>query len=546
MSNYNKNIDELIDSIEGVYFDSIIFIFGIDNGEYIKPLKSNICSYNKVIIIEPNKDIYLLNKEKIFGKNIQLVLFEEEKVKDIINRVFLINHLNRIFVHCFGNYKDIYTKEYEKFIEILDSRYNLIASSLNVNYRYKKLFFEDMIANLPVISNSTPLNSNVNINTNVPAIIVSAGPSLDKNIQTMIKYKDKLDKFFIIANNRTMSALIENDIKPNLVVSVDPLNDIYEMMKNYLNQNVPLAFYEYSNKDLVREYKGEKIYIAQLLPSIIKNLNDISGTFTGGSVAHTCIDIANILGCNPIILVGQDCANTFGKCHSDNATFEMDKDNEKYSTLTTKNVYGEYIQTTSTLDYFKMKIEEYIEIVQSFKEVEFINCSYGANIIGAPHKELEEIFTLSNYTKDVNPLKVDKRIKIDTEEINTTILNHINEFIEKSDNCINICKKLLEKDIKKSLVDMDEDDVNLQQFIYTQQVIDEFEFSKLSNYLGGYIKIFLYEIREKYFTMDASDYERLTSDLKYHCNNFLNYFTELKNMLEEVKELYFQVISKNN
>lgn len=543
--NYKQNIDELIDSIEGLYFDSIVFIFGIDSGEYIKLLKSNICSYNKVIIIEPNKDIYLLNRYKVLGENIELVLFESEKIKEIINSEVLINHLNRLFVHSFGNYKEIYENEYKKFIEILDSRYNLISSSLSVNYRYKKLFFKDMLSNLSAISNSTPLNSNININQDIPAIIVSAGPSLDKNIQTMIKNKDKLDKFFIIANNRTMSALIENDIKPNLVVSVDPVSDIYEMMKNYLDEEVPLAFYEYSNNDLIREYKGEKIYIAQLLPSIIKNLNDIAGTFTGGSVAHTCIDIANILGCNPIILVGQDCANTFGKYHSDNATFDVDKISRKAPTLITKNVYGEYIQTTPTLDFFKVKIEEYIQSVQEFKDIEFINCSYGANILGAKHKELEQLFNSNKYSLTANNLNIDKCIEIDVEEIKSIILYHINDFIEKSDTCINICKELLEKDTKESLLDMDEDDINLQQFIYTQQVIDEFEFSTTSYYLGGYLKMFLYEIREKYFTMPASDYERLTSNLKYHCNNFLSYFKELNNMLKEIKEVYTEVISKN-
>ncbi|MGL5348549.1 MAG: motility associated factor glycosyltransferase family protein [Peptostreptococcaceae bacterium] len=544
--NYKQTIDDLIDTVDDIYFDSIVFVFGIDSGEYIKSLKSNICSYNKVIIIEPNKDIYLLNRYKVFGNNIELVLFEEEKIKEIINSTILINHVNRLFVHSFGNYKEIYSEEYSKFIEILDRRYNLITSSLNVNQRYKTLFFKDMLANLPVINNSTPLNSNIDINKNKPAIIVSAGPSLDKNIQTMIKHKDKLKNFFIIANNRTMSALIDNDIKPNLVVSVDPLDDIYIMMKKYLNQEVPLAFYEYSNKDLIKEYKGEKIYIAQLLPKIINRIKDISGTFTGGSVAHTCIDIANIIGCSPIILIGQDCANTFGKYHSDNATFDVDKDYKKIMTFTAKNVYGEDIQTTPTLDYFKTKIEEYIKAVQEFKEVEFINCSYGADIIGAPHKELEDVFTSNKYTENINYIRIDKCINIDVEEIKITVLNHIDEYIEKSDKCINICKELLEKETKESLLDMDDDDVNLQQFIYTQQVVDEFEFSNISNYLGGYRAMFLYEIREKYFTMSASDYERLTSNLKYHCGNFLNYFMELKKMLEELKRLYFEVISKKN
>lgn len=544
--NYKQSINDLIDSIEGLYFNSIIFIFGIDSGEYINELKSKICSYNKVIIIEPNKDIYLLNRYKVFGNNIELVLFEKEKIIEIINNVIFIDHVNRLFVHSFGNYEQIYNEEYEKFIEILDNRYNLITSNLDINYRYKKLFFKDLLSNLSVIKNSTPLNSNIDINKNIPAIIVSAGPSLDKNIQTMVKHKDKLDNYFIIANNRTMSALIENNIKPNLVVSIDPIDPVYEMMKKNLEQDVPLAFYEYSNKKLTKEYKGEKIYISQLLSKVVEEIKGVAGTFTGGSVAHTCIDIANIIGCNPIILVGQDCANTFGKHHSDNATFDIDNYTKLSSIITTKNIYGEYIETTSTLDFFRVKIEEYIESVQQYIDLEFINCSYGADILGAPHKELEDIFTSNEYTQNINELKIDKCIDINIEEIKASILNYINEFIDKSEICINICRELLEKNITKSLVDMDEDDINLQQFLYTQKVVDEFEFSTLSSYLGGYRAMFLYEMREKYFNMSADDYEKLTSNLKYHCNSFLNYFVELKEMLEELKELYYEMMSKNN
>lgn len=55
---------------------------------------------------------------------------------------------------------------------------------------------------------------------------------------------------------------------------------------------------------------------------------------------------------------------------------------------------------------------------------------------------------------------------------------------------------------------------------------------------------FLYEIRQKYFKMDAKDYNKLTSDFKYQSNTFLNYFKDLKNLLEEIKEV-FSNISQN-
>lgn len=544
--NYKRNIQDLIDNLDGLLFDSIVFIFGIDSGEYINELENNICSYNKVIIIEPNKEIYESHKEITSKDNIKLVLYDEEVIENFLKGLINYKNFNRLFVHSFGNYENIYKEEYKKFIEILDNRYLVAMSTLGLDNMFRKIFFENMISNLSQLNNSSPLNSYIECNNNIPAIIVSAGPSLDKNIQTMLKYKDYLDKFFIIAGNRTMGTLIENEIIPNLVISVDPAQINYDMMKKYLNSDVPFAFYEYSNKDLVKEYKGEKIYISQLFSRTIEDLKSLTGTYTGGSVAHICIDTARLMGCNPIILVGQDCALTYDKHHSDNATFDIDKNPGELEKILVKDVYGNEIKTTRSLNFFKMKIEEYIKIIQQYNDIKFINASYGADIIGAPHKELEEIITSINFSKCVKKLVPDKSISIDSSEIVKSILQHINKFIYKSDECINLCNKLLNSEAEESLMDMKEDDVNLQQFIYIMESVDEFEYSTISYYLGSYLTKFLFDIRQKYFEMTAKDYDKLTSNFKYQCSTFLNYFKELKTMLEEVKEVFLKVSQNVN
>lgn len=538
--NYKKNIQNLIDNLEGILFDSVVIIFGIDSGEYIKALKSKLCERNRVIMIEPNKDIYDIAKEKIVDDNIHLIHYDEQVIKAILRN--LINHknFNRLHVHCFGNYKDVYIEEYEKFIGILDNIYYTSSSSIAVVSSFKKIFFGNMISNLSIINDTSSLNSYIDKFKNTPAIIVSAGPSLDRNIQTMLKYKNCLDKFFIIAGNRTMGSLIENGIKPNLVVSVDPAQVTYDMMKKYLDSDVPLAFYEYSNKDLVKEYRGEKIYISELFSRTIEDLKDLSRTYIGGSVAHTCIDIAKIIGCNKIILVGQDCALTENKHHSYNSTFDIDKTPNELEVVLDKDIYGDEIRTTLTLKFFKTKIEEYINLVKEEDEskyIEFINASYGADIEGAPHKELEEIITSSEFNKNIENLIPNKSINIDYKEIINSILEHINNFIVKSDECINICNEFLNNDVNGSLMDMDEDDINLQNFLYLLHVVDEFEYSTKSYYLGGYFTEFLFDVRKNYFEMPAQDYSKLTSDFKYQSETFLHYFQDLNSLLKVIKEL---------
>ena len=84
---------------------------------------------------------------------------------------------------------------------------------LNISENTIKAFKDDNLKNLFYYLNS--LNKSVlldefkDINKNIPAIIVSAGPSLDRNIKDMIRFKKKLKNFFIIAGGRTLEPLIK-------------------------------------------------------------------------------------------------------------------------------------------------------------------------------------------------------------------------------------------------------------------------------------------------------------------------------------------------
>lgn len=539
--NYKNDIENLIDKLEGLLFDSLVIIFGIDSGLYLEELKKHICKSNKVLIIEPNENLYNINSKKLCSDNIKLIYYNEEAITEILTGIINYSNYNRIHVHCFGNYEQAYKKEYDKFIEILDNRYYAAISSNALDNRFCKIFFENMISNLQHINNSSPLDSYINYNKNIPAIVVSAGPSLDKNIQDMVLHKDKLENFFIIAGNRTMGTLIENGIKPNLVVSVDPAEINHIMMNKYLNTDVPLAFYEYSNKDLVREYKGEKVYLSQLFSLIIDDLKKLTRTYSGGSVAHTCIDIARLMGCNPIILAGQDCAYTFDKAHSDNATFDMDKKSVDRSFIYTKDIHQNKIKTTQTLNFFKRKIEEYIDNVQAEADTKFINVSYGADIKGAKHQELEEVLLLEKFIDKAKLLRPDNSMNIDFDSISNIIIKYINDYIEKCDEGVSICTKLLNREGKESFMDMEENDINLIEFLKVLDIVNEFENSVNSAYLGSYFTKFLFDVRQKYFEVPSVEYDKLTSNFKYQSKTFLNYFIELKNMLLEVKNVYLNI-----
>jgi len=543
--NYQKSIDALKKNVADLRFDSIIIIFGFDTGEYLKDLYKLMCDKNKVVIFEPNKEIFLKNK-KISNEKVALIFFEEDKIKNQLYSFINATNFNNLFVHAFGSYREIYEKEYDFFIETLDCTFHTASSSITISNRFREVFIKNLICNLSIINQSTAINCFEEKNKNVPAFIVSAGPSLEKNIKDMVENKELVEKSIVVAGSRTLKALLGNGIKPDLLVSIDPIDDNYEMMKEYLDCDTPLVFYEYSNRKILNDYKGEKIYLSTLLSKIIEELNTLRGTYLGGSVAHTCVDIARTLGCNPIILVGQDLAYTYDQHHSKLATFEIDDKVNQIATTIVKDVYGNDVNTSATLNQFRKKLEEYVERDTKVNGTKYINASYGAAIIGVEHLELNKVFKLNIFCNIKEGFEASKDINIDSEAVINSILNYIDVSTCKATDGKKLCIELSQCDENKSLVDIDENDEELQKFLEVLEIVNNFEASPENTFLGGYFNKFIFDIKQLKFNMYAKDYASLTSNLKYQSQCFLVYFKEMKKMLEEVQYLIIETVTKSN
>ena len=541
--NYQKDIDDIVTGLTGLRYDSLIIIFGIDTGEYLDALAKQLCPNNSVIIFEPNEEIYNTYKEPI-SDQIKVVLYKEKEVKPIIWRSINFLNFDRMYFHAFGNYAKIYQDEYEDLIENLDNAYVNASSCLSLADRFKEIFIDNMMHNLKVLNKATSINHYAGINKNIPAIVVSAGPSLDKNIEQMLQYKNKLKNCFIITGSRTVKALVEKGIMPDMIVSVDPVNANYDMMKDYLDLQVPLAFYEYSNKNLLREYKGEKVYIASLLPQIIEELHTLRGVYLGGSVAHSCIDIAYTLGCSPILLAGQDLAYTEGKHHAGSATYMHDETCDHTCSMMVKDVFGEAVSTTVTLNLFRENLERYIEVRKLHSKVEFINCAYGAAIEGAPHKTIEKVLGKLPCKIAKAPYVPYRDIAINPETIIKNIFLYIDKNIEAAEDGITICTEILEEQTNKSLMAVESEDIDLQKMLYVLQLVENFETDCQSGYLGGYFNRFMYDVKEKVFNKLAIEYQDFTSDLRHQAKSFKIYFEDMKKMLETVKSLAIERVTE--
>lgn len=548
--NYKSEIDNLITGLEDLKFNSFIIIFGLDTGEYLNELEKNICDKNRVIIFEPNKDIYEENKLiNIVHNQIKLVLFEENTVKKVLSSIITPLNFDNLYVHFFGNYEDVYSEEAKLLTEVIDKLYIDALSFISLSNRFKEFFVRNLVWNLEAINNSTAIDKIEGAFKDIPAIIVSAGPSLEENIVSLCNNRKALDNYLIIAGSRTLKALINNGITPDLIVTIDPVDENYDMMSDDLESDIPLAFYEYSNRKIVSNYKGEKIYLSSVLKRVVGDLNSLKTIYLGGSVAHTAVDVARLLGCNPIVLAGQDLAFTNDKHHAKEATFDFDKEINPLNCKAVEDVNGKYILTDDTLNGFRETLEEYIKDDKEKNNIEYINVSYGAKIKGTIHKELDDILKvkLENNKPEFKSLCV-KGMKIDRDGIIKEINEFIKDNIKEAQYGKDKCEKIKGCSEEKSLLNIEDDDEDFIQFLECFKKIMYFESSKKNIYIGGYFNNFTSNIKREKFRMDVKDYDRLTSNMKYQGSCLFDYFVEMEKMLKAVEKIIDEEVAnlKNN
>ncbi|MGB0589243.1 MAG: motility associated factor glycosyltransferase family protein [Myxococcota bacterium] len=152
----------------------------------------------------------------------------------------------------------------------------------------------------------------------VPAVVVAAGPSLDKNFHLIEQIKDKA---LIVTMNRCARVFQKAGIVPHLLLATDGstiLPDTHlagvgtDILKNLLCR--------FSVHPKMQHIERERTFLFSDGSSHEHGLYERLGKATlpigGGSVAHSCFQAAYHLGCDPIVIIGQDLAYSNDRIYS--------------------------------------------------------------------------------------------------------------------------------------------------------------------------------------------------------------------------------------
>ena len=163
-----------------------------------------------------------------------------------------------------------------------------------------------------IFKNLNHIFSNPGINTlydkfrGRPAVLVAAGPSLNKNMHLLRGLEDKA---LIISCDASFIPVMKKGVRPHLVTSLErtPGVDLfYTDIENF--SGIYFIALPILMSETIDAFKGRK-FIAYRGYSHFDWLEEEKGTLNVGiSVANLAFKILIELGCDPIILIGQDLA----------------------------------------------------------------------------------------------------------------------------------------------------------------------------------------------------------------------------------------------
>ena len=193
--------------------------------------------------------------------------------------------------------------------------------SLMTLVRNAALTCRNIANNLPTYLTTPPADILLRRFAGCPAILVAAGPSLERNVDQL---RDLQDKAVIIAAQTTLGPLVSRGICPHFVTSLD-FSDLsrhffegFEIPEDVVLVAEPKASWEVVDTFLHKETNNRRRVI--LLDNrfahrcVGENLAKRTPMQAGSTVMHLALYLAQWLGCDPIIFIGQDLAFS-GHCY---------------------------------------------------------------------------------------------------------------------------------------------------------------------------------------------------------------------------------------
>lgn len=376
----------------------VVILLGIEFGYIARELLSVMRQDQRMILIEPDSEIFSYAIQKVdltsifLDERVWLHVYSGERdfrsfVEKCFSRLDVDLSRNNISTLISPPYLQLCDDRIKRIVQISNLCIRHIRTVQNTITFFADIWLENYIQNMSYFDKSLDAESFFDQYQGLPAYLIAAGPSLDKNIQELKSVKRD---GVIFAGYTSLNILLANGIRPDFVVAIDGRQLGYESCEQQKECfDVPLIYSPLADYRLLRKHKGVKIRAVVAYDEYSKYVYQITGKpyhalFAAGTVMATMLDLAYLFGCSPIAFVGQDLAFGENQAYASGSNYDnlpgygkqlMEGDN----VVMIQDIYGGERRTSPVFLEYKRGLEEYIALKQ--EEGRFLDATEGGALI---------------------------------------------------------------------------------------------------------------------------------------------------------------------
>jgi len=366
-----------------------------------------------------------------------LCLGTEQLVPDLLKQANRALQLENIHILAHTNSLRYNQEDYQNLHDAMYNHVNQLNLGGVTTIALGHDFLNNRLKHLSAIHHNQLLEKLQDKFCGVPAIIVASGPSLDKNIHHLLKAQGKS---IIIAVDSAIPSLVAHGISPDFITAIDPLKVIYEKIAETAAapaiQNSSMICMSWVNYKVPKTFPAKQVFWCLSAKPIERFVNKLMGgtvlTSGAATVAHLNIISAIIMGCSPIVFVGQDLAFSDTDHKSSHSSHTVLMEDDVVKSLQDSNqlvwldgVNGSKVPSKRSFLSHKVFFEE---MIAEYDSRQFINATEGgAHIKGTNILPLETVINRYCQTDQDITNKIHACDKKTEQKI---VKNLISEFIK--------------------------------------------------------------------------------------------------------------------
>ncbi len=294
---------------------AVVLMLGVGLGHHVTALAERLAGHGVVVAYEPSLPILRAVLERadlaptLGARHVTLFAGEPDSAfmtRRLEPHVAQISQGVQILTHpptrqMAGPQLNAFTEQFTRFVAY--TRTNITTTLVN-----SAATCRNQAHNLGRYAAGETINPLAGVAAGRPAVCVAAGPSLARNVDLLAR-PGMRDRVVIIAVQTVLKPLLARGIRPHFVTALD----YHEISRRFYDDlpdlpDVTLIAEPKANKAILDYFPGpirvcRSSFLDTLLGPLIRPVHALPA---GSTVAHLSLYLAQHLGCDPIIFIGQD------------------------------------------------------------------------------------------------------------------------------------------------------------------------------------------------------------------------------------------------